>query len=184
MLDKESVKTLWSDAIAKYMTNFKVSFKIIDDNESVPRNHQFVKCLMIFDVKMENFRRKVRIVAGGHMKKAPVTVTYVSVVSREPVYIALTIAALNDLQVKCGYFFNAFITAPVMELIWTTLGPEFGDDQGNTAIFVHALYGLKSSGSDFRKNLVECMSGLGYKPCLSHPNLWLKPEVRYDGVDF
>ena len=56
MLDKLNGNKLWDDAIAKEMTNVKVAFKILDDDESVLRNHQFVKCHMIFDVKMENFR--------------------------------------------------------------------------------------------------------------------------------
>ena len=64
MLDKANGNTLWSDAIAKEMTNVKVEFKILDDDESVPRNHQFFKCHMIFDVKMDNFRQKTRLVAG------------------------------------------------------------------------------------------------------------------------
>ena len=118
------------------------------------------------------------------MTKAPVAVTYTSVVYRETVHIALNIAALNDLQVKCGDVLNAFITAPVMELIWNTLGTEFGDDQGKTAILVRALYSLKSSGSDFRKHLGECMSGIGYKPCLADPDLWLKPELREYVVEY
>ena len=72
------------------------------------------------------------------MTKAPLTVTYASVVSRETVRISLTIAALNNLQVKCGDVLKAYITAPVMELIWTTLGTKFGDDQGKTEIVVRA----------------------------------------------
>ena len=118
---------------------------------------------MIFDIKMEDFRRKARFVAGGHMTKAPAAMTYASVVSRETVRIALMLAALNDLEVKCGDVLNAYITAQVTEKIWTTLGPEFGSDEGKTAIIVRALYGLKSSGAAFRKHLGDCMAGLGYK---------------------
>ena len=55
---------------------------------------------MIFDIKMEDFRQKARLVAGGRMTKAPPTITYASVVSRETARLALTIAALNDLEVK------------------------------------------------------------------------------------
>ena len=95
------------------------------------------------------------------MTKAPAAVTYARVVSRETVCIALTIVALNDLQVKCGDVLNAYITAPFMELIWNTLGTEFGDDQGKTEIVVHAFYGLKSSDADFHKHLGKCMSVLG-----------------------
>ena len=62
--------------------------------------------------------------------------------SRETVRIALTLAALNGLEVKCGDAMNAYIQAPVTEKIWTTLGSEFGDDAGKQAIIVRAIYGL------------------------------------------
>jgi hypothetical protein len=48
---------------------------------------------------MEDFRCKARLVAGGHMTKAPANITYASVVSRETVRITLLMAALNDLNV-------------------------------------------------------------------------------------
>ena len=55
---------------------------------------------MIFDIKMgEKFKRKARMVADGHRTEAPTALTYSSVVSRDSVRIALTIAALNDLKV-------------------------------------------------------------------------------------
>ena len=118
-LDKENGNTLWADAIATEMKNVKVAFKILDDGEMAPRYHQFVKCHLIFDNKMENLRKKARLVAGGHMNTAPAAVTYASVVWRENVRIALTLAALNDLEVKCGDVLNAYITAPVKEKILT-----------------------------------------------------------------
>ena len=118
------------------------------------------------------------------MTKAPATLTYASVVSRETVRIVLTIAAFNGLQVKCRVVVNAYIQAPVTEKIWTTLGKEFGDDAGKQAIIVQAIYGLKSSGAAFGKHLGECMSGLRYKPCLADPDIWLKPQSREGGTGY
>ena len=57
---------------------------------------------MIFNVKMEVFRRKSRLVAGSHMTDTPAAITYPSVVSRESVRLALMLAALNALEVKCS----------------------------------------------------------------------------------
>ena len=57
---------------------------------------------------MEDFRRKARLVAGGHMTTAPAAITYASVVSRESVRITITLAALNGLEVKVGDVENAF----------------------------------------------------------------------------
>ena len=86
---------------------------------------------MIFDVKLEGFRRKARLVAGGHKTEPPASVlTYASVVSRETVRVALTVAALNDLQVKTSDVQNAYLTAPCAEKIYTVLGLEFGADAG------------------------------------------------------
>ncbi len=104
---------------------------------------------MVFDVKMEGFCRKTRLVAGGHLTKALATITCASVVSHETVRIALMLAALNDLEVKADDMLNAYIIAPVAEKIWTELGPELGNDCGKTAIVVCALYGLKSAGAAF-----------------------------------
>ncbi len=98
---------------------------------------------------MEDFRQKARLVAGCHLTKAPATIIYASLVSRETVSLALTFASLNDLKVKVGNVLNAYITAPVKEKVWTILGPEFGLDSGKNAIIVHALYELKSAGAVF-----------------------------------
>ena len=140
--------------------------------------YQKITCHMIFTVKMENFRRKARYVADGHKTEAPAVMTYASVVSRETVRIALTIAALNDLEVKGADIENAYITAPNRERVWTLLGPEWGPDAGKKAIVVRAQYGLKSAGASFRNHLADCMTFLGYKSCRADPDLWLKPETR------
>ena len=80
--DKDNGNTLWDYAIATDMKNVKVAIKVLDDGEMAPRDHQFFKCHMIFDINMENFRRKARLVAGGHKTTEQAAVTYASVVSR------------------------------------------------------------------------------------------------------
>jgi hypothetical protein len=112
---------------------------------------------MIFDVKMEDFRHNARFVAGVHTTDTPHTMTYASVVSRESVRIDLTLAALNDLDVKMADIENAYLTAPITEKVCTVLGPEFGDDAGKRALIVRDLYGLKSAGAAFRNHVAECM---------------------------
>ena len=92
------------------------TYSLMPDGHVAPNGYQKIPCHMVFDIKMEDFRRKARLVAGGHMTGAPATITYASVVSRETVRLALTIAALNDLEVKVGDVLNAYITAPVNSL--------------------------------------------------------------------
>jgi len=73
----------------------------------------------------KNFRRKSRGVSGGHMTEPPSSITYSSVVSRDSVRVALTIAALNGLSTLACDIQNAYLTAPCREKIWTPARPEF-----------------------------------------------------------
>ena len=75
------------------MKDVQVAFQTIDDGEAIPIGYKFVRCHMIFDVKMEDFRKKAILVAGGHITEQPDVMTYASVVYRETVRLALTIAA-------------------------------------------------------------------------------------------
>jgi hypothetical protein len=148
-LDRKNGNMRWADAITKEMKEVHIAFNILPDGRSAPIGYQKTPCHMIFDMKMEDFQQKARLVAGGHLTQAPATITYASVVSRETVCLALTFASLNDLEVKVGDVLNAYITTPVNEKVWTILGPEFGHDSGKSAVIVHALYGLKSAGAAF-----------------------------------
>jgi hypothetical protein len=78
---------------------------------------------MIFDVKMEDFYHNARFVTGGHTTDTSHAMTYASVMSRESVRVALTLDALNDLDVKMADIENAYLTAPMNEKVWTVLGP-------------------------------------------------------------
>ena len=114
-LDIKNGNTYWQDAIAKKIKAVRIAFKILHGEERIQPAHQHIRCHIIFDVKMEDFRRKARYVAQGNNTEVPATLTYASVVSRESVIIALTLAALNDLEVKTGDIQNAYLTAPVTE---------------------------------------------------------------------
>ena len=170
-LDKNNGNTFWKDSIPKEMKNVCVAFQILDENEEVPIGYKFIRCHMIFDVNMEYFCRKSRLVAGGHITDTPSAITYASIVSRESLRLALMLDALNSLEVKRGDVMNAYITAPITEKVWTILGPKFGANQGKKALIFRALYGLKSAGADLRSHLCICMKLLGYTPCLADPDL-------------
>jgi hypothetical protein len=164
----------------KEMNNVRISFKILNEEESVPPTYQDIRCHMIFDVKMEDFWRKARFVAGGHTTDTPHAMTYASVVSMESVRVALTLAALKDLYLKMADIENAYLTAPLTEKIWTVLGPEFGDEAGKCALIMRSLYGLKSAGAALRNQLTECMKHLGWHPCWADRDLSMKAETRPD----
>ena len=129
---------------------------------------------MTFDIEMENFQFKARLVANGNETGTPASLTYASVVSRESVRISLTIAALNDLEVKTSDIENAHSTAPTEEKLHTKLRPEFGEDEGKTAVTVRALHGTKSAGASFQNHLADCMLHLGHESCKADPDVWIK----------
>jgi hypothetical protein len=84
-LDKENDNTLWYDTVRKEMKNVRIALKILNGDESAPPTYQEIRCHMMFDVKMEDFRRKARFVAVRHITDTPHAMTYTSVVSRESV---------------------------------------------------------------------------------------------------
>ena len=139
---------------------------------------------MVFDIKMEDFQHKARLVANGIETGAPTSLIHTSVISRESVRIALTIKALNGLQVKTSDIENANLTAPTEEKLYSVLGPEFGEDEGRIIVIVHALYGKKSAVAFFRNHLVDCMLTMGYDSCKVDPDIWLKKFTKPDGNDY
>ena len=117
LFDEENGHTLWWDAICKEMKNVRPAFEVWDkDVSELPPGYQKITCHMNFDVKMgENFRRKARFVADGHKTKTPAAMTSASVVSRDSVRIALTIAAPNDLDIMACDILNSYLTADCRE---------------------------------------------------------------------
>ena len=85
------------------MKNVRIAFEEFEgDVSAIPPGYQEIRCHMIFDIKMgETF----------HRTETPAALTYSSVVSRDSVRIALTIAALNDLSVLACNIQNAYLTA-------------------------------------------------------------------------
>jgi hypothetical protein len=73
-IDKATNTTFWHNAIQKEMKNNRIAFKFLDNDEPVPIGYKWIKCHMIFDVKMD-FTRKARFIAGGHMTDPPPSIT-------------------------------------------------------------------------------------------------------------
>ena len=167
-LDEKNGNTLWRDAINREMENLKVAFDILDDGKKPPPGYSKSSGHIIFDVWM-TLERKARWVKDGHKTPEPTWFTFAGVVSRETVRIALTYAALNDLDVCACDIQNAYLQAPTSEKHYIICGPEFGlENVGKSAIIVRALYGGKSAGADYwrhiRKAMEEALHLLPVKP--------------------
>ena len=184
-IDDENGNTLWWDALMKEMKNVRCAFQEYEGDVKDLVGYTKIRCHIVWDVKLgENFRRKARLVAGGHVTDVDSSLTYSSVVSRDSVRIALTIAALNGLDILGCDIQNAYITAPCREKIYVVAGSEFGSDEGKVMIVTRALYGLRSSGASFRSKLAQCIWDLGYRPTRADPDVWIKPAIKKDGFKY
>ena len=61
---------------------------------------------------MEDFWKSDIYFAVGRATVVPPTLTYLSVVSRDSVRITLTLAVLNNMEVKTSEIQNVYLTAP------------------------------------------------------------------------
>ena len=181
-IDAKNGNTLWWDAIMMEMRNVRPAFEVYDGDIKDLIGYQEIKCHTVFDVKLgENFRRKARLVAGGHTTNVPASICYSSVVSRESVRLSLLVAALNDVDILSCDIQNAYLTVPCKEKIYCRAGSEFSSKAGKIMIVKMALYGLKSSSAAFRSKLAGVICDLGYRPSKADPDVYLKPAVKPDG---
>ena len=179
-LDAKNGDTKGMDAILKEMTNVRVAFDILKDGDRAPIGHKQINCHLIYDIKMEDFRHKALLVAGGHMTENPKCMTYSSIVRRETVGIALTVSGLNNLQVKAGDVMNAYLTAPCSEKDMDCPRKRVWNRPRKESYNSARTYGLKSSGAAFHAHLADCMRSMEYTPCRGDNDLWIKPEIDPD----
>ena len=166
------------------MYNVGIAFEILDKDKTAPVGWSKESGHLVFDVKMD-FSRKARWVLDGHRSADPIGSTYAGVVSRDSVRIALTYAALNDIDVVAADIQNAYLQAPSSQKYYIICGAEFGlENIGKIALIRRALYGGKSVGKDFRNHFRACMSHIGFTPCLADPDVWMRPAQKADGSKY
>ena len=176
-IDKETGTTFWADAIKKEMGTVMVAFDILGEGTDKPVGYSFISCHIVFDVKQGTLQRKARLVANGAGTE-PEVPTYASVVSRESVRIAFTIAALNGLDVLAADCEGAYLNAPSRERTFTKCGPEFGPYEGRYAIIVRALYGQRGSAASWRATISEIIESLGHQMCRADNDVWFRPAHK------
>ena len=60
----------------KEMKNVRPEFEIFEGRIDDFAGYQKIKCYVVWDLKLgENFRRKARLVAGGHATDTPSSIT-------------------------------------------------------------------------------------------------------------
>ena len=123
-IDSRNDNTMWRDALKKEMYNVGVAFEILDEGAHA-HGWKRVTGHLVWDVKMD-FTRKARWVLDGHKTPDPIGSTYAGVVLRESVRIALTYAALNELDVFAPDIRNTYLQAPSSQKDYIIGRPEFG----------------------------------------------------------
>jgi len=183
-LDTRNGNTLWRDAINKEMSNLKVAFDILGDEQITPPGYSKTSGHIIFDVRM-TLERKARWVKDGHKTPEPDKSTYAGVVSRESVRIALTYAALNSLEVFACDIQNAYLQSPSSEKHYIICGIEFGlENVGKRALIIRALYGGKRAGADYWRHVRSAMEEMNFETCKADPDVWFRSSVKEDGTDY
>ena len=120
-------------------------------------------------------------VAEGHTTEAPLAITYSSVVSRDSVWLAFMIAALNGIDIMSFDLENEYLNTMNRENIWFEGGIKCSEDKSEVLFVVRALYGLKSAGLAWRAELAEALVKLGFKLTRANPDVWIQADVHLNG---
>ena len=177
-IDKETKTDFWRNASVFGL------LELLTNGGKIPVGYQLIKCHMIFDIKMD-FTRKARFVAGGHLTDPPKESVYSSVVTRESVRLFFLIAALNDLDVLSCDIQNAYLNAGTKKRNYFFCGLEFGaQNEGKPVLIVKALYGLRSSGVQWRDHIANTLRIAGFKSCKADADVWIRPAVKEDGTKY
>jgi hypothetical protein len=180
--DKWSGTDFCRNAIEKEMINMMPAIEFRDDDK-ISVGYTMITCHMIIDLK-QAFSCISRLAAGGHQTELPNESVYSSVVMRDRVRIAFTMAAVNFLEVLPGDFQNAYLNAPTDERSYCTAGPEFGPSQmGRPVLIVQVLYGLQSSVARWRDHTAATLRDAGRKNCLK-PDLYMRPALKPCGFKY
>ena len=115
---------------------------------------------IVFDVKYDG-RKRVRMVAGGHLTEPSNDVAYCGIALLKTIRAVLFIGVLNGL-VMCAYDIrSAYLEAFTRKKLYIIAGPEFKDLEGHTLLVNKALYGLRTSGACWAETLADYSSNFG-----------------------
>ena len=57
-IDENIRNHLWRDGIEKDINEVMISLKLLDEGEKPPPTYQEIRCHILFDIKIEDFRKK------------------------------------------------------------------------------------------------------------------------------
>ena len=110
-MDLDNRNDLWDKAILKELKKFKVSFQLLENDESLPVGSTHIPYYFIFDIKFDLTRKSILVAGGYSHKYVPPHLTYSSVASRESMRIEFLLAALNELEISACDIGNTYLNA-------------------------------------------------------------------------
>lgn len=175
--DERNGNTKWQDAIELELQqiNEYETFKDVGHHTKaqIPNGFKRIRVHFVFDVKHDG-RHKARLVADGHLTEVPLESVYSGVVSLRGFRLVLFLAELNKLELWATDIGNAYLEAFTSEKVYIIAGPEFKELEGHVLIISKALYGLRSSGARWHDRFADCIMELGFFPCKSEPDIWMR----------
>ena len=159
--DEENGNILWQEAEKKEIDQM-FEYNVFEDrghrrNTREPPGYKKIRLVHIVYACKHDWRRKARIVAGGHLTDAPLESVYSGVVSLRGIRLIVFLSVLNDFEVYQTDIGNAFLEAKTTEKVFVIAGGEFGELKDHIFIIVGSLYGLKTSAKRFHEVLSDVL---------------------------
>ena len=80
---------------------------------------------------------------------------------------------------------KCYLNAPFRNKIWFEAGPEHGPEKTDKVmVMIMYLYGLKSSGSDWRTIFTETLSNMDFVPTVDDTEFYRRWERKPNGEDY
>ena len=114
----------------------------------------------------------------------PSSMAHASVVLMESVWFSLLISELNYLNVFYDDVRNDYINTPTHEKAWFWSGTRFGQYKGRVIVIIHALFRMPSGESKQRYILYKIMIDLGFTPCITDPDVWIRAATKLEGFEY
>ena len=167
--------TKWTDAEKAEIDQLHEyeTFKDIGKGTDPPDGYKKIRVRMVYDCK-HDLRYKARLVAGGHLTDPVKDAAYAGVVSLRAMRMTMLAGELNGLKPMVGDIGNAYLESYTREKVCFVAGPEFGELEGHTMLIVKAIYGLRSSGSEFHQVLADVLRAEGFVPSANDNDAWYR----------
>ena len=114
--DDDNKNDLWKEAMQKEVAQILEynTFDNIGINGKLPDGYKKIGLQFVLDCN-HNYRRKARMVDGGHRTDPPKDSTYSSIVSLCGLRIVMFIGELNGMTLRTGDIGNAYLEAMTTE---------------------------------------------------------------------